>query len=164
MTAPKKMSRLAVLAAIPLLIAGLAACSPTSNTAGEKSPSASSGSSSQKTYDNYDDWYLAFAGCMREAGQDVPDKPDRSKSVEMTEAYQAASQKCQEKIGQAPGQSAAGPNTKDPGSGAGDGLLAVAKCFRDAGFDMPDPKPGEAGKIPEGAPANVIDKCLAGGR
>jgi hypothetical protein len=145
--------RIAALAAVPLVIGMFAGCAAAGGS-DEPSPSGSNGAK----YSSYEDWHIAYADCMRGEGQQVSDTQDPSKSVAMTPAYEAADKECEVKLGPAPGK-----DGKDAADSNNDEMLAVAKCFRDAGLDVPDPKPGQGGVIPSGAPKDVIDKCLAAG-
>lgn len=157
MTHTKKFAKLAALAAIPLLLAGLAGCTSSADADAQSAAknSASSGSTGGvQAQGEYEDWYLGFAKCMREKGVDIPDTPEPSMSISADDGYVEASESCIKEVGAAPGQDAGDD------SATNDAQRVTAKCFRENGFDVPDPKPGQAGMVPD-APQDVIEKCLA---
>lgn len=157
MTPTKKFAKIAALAAIPLLLAGLAGC--TSSADGDakgdtKSSSSTGGTGGVQAQGEYDEWYLGFAKCMRGKGVELPDTPEPSMSISADDGYVEASEACLNEVGAAPGQDAGDD------SATNDAMRQTAKCFREKGYDVPDPKPGQAGMIPD-APQNVLDQCLA---
>lgn len=88
---------------------------------------------------------LSFAKCMRDHGADMPDPKTDQKNITL-------------KVG--------GPNAKKAldacnrylGAGTAaqqqqnqDQMLKYVQCMRGKGFKLPDPKPGQAMRIPDGA-------------
>jgi hypothetical protein len=153
----KTATTLAALAAMPLMIALFTACS-SGSPAAESKKSDSPGASK---FTDLGEWTLAYAKCMRSEGVDMPDPgPDGSMTSSRTVdqgAYAAASKKCTDKLGEAP----AAPGQKQQSKQEVlDEQLKIAKCFRDNGIDMPDPKDGFISAIPGNAPQGVLKKCV----
>ncbi|MFB7841970.1 hypothetical protein [Microbacterium sp. NPDC056052] len=148
---------LAALAAVPLTIAILSGCSaggggqPSSDRA--ETPSAKS----------FDDWQLAFAQCMRGEGLDFPDPGKGGLGVTIDQsnaaAFDKASTKCREKLGNPPAAPGDEGKTEEQ---LQEEALKSAKCFRENGIDMPDPKNGSVAAMPMDVPPEVLKKCLPG--
>jgi hypothetical protein len=154
----KKTATLTALAVLPLALALMTGCSSTPPAGGDGTPPTSSG----KTYTDMKEWQLAYATCMRDEGIDMPD-PDadgrvQASKVEDMEVYEAASDTCIGKIGDAP----VDPGTQKSPAELEEQALKLAQCFRDAGFDMPDPEDPRALTIPGDAPDEVVKKCMPG--
>ncbi|MFZ4896320.1 hypothetical protein ACL9RL_17895 [Plantibacter sp. Mn2098] len=140
--------RLTALIALPVLLLGLASCSADTDPASEPAPSESAANS-------FESWQLKFAQCMRDAGIDFKD-PDSKGGLSGTtgdSASAAASDACMEKLGPPP----AGPGGEE--SGGGTSFLEAAKCLRDEGFEIDDPKESNQITIPEGVSDPVLEKC-----
>lgn len=154
-----KLNGLAALIALPMLAVGLAACAPAASGGG---PAADPGSGQQMTRT---EWQLKYAECMRGEGIDMPD-PQENGSVSMNfdeadmEAIQAAASICQGKLGEMP------PMSADEEAAAEQQYLewgrGVAECYRENGFDMPDPKAGEQLQWPTDAPESLQEECGGG--
>lgn len=147
--------RLTTIALVPLLLAAMAGCSsPSDDTA--------AGEGTSKITDA-DQWQLAYSKCMRAAGQDVADPGDgdtlSTTSTIPDGEFLAADEKCREELGDRP---AAPGEEQLSDEEALAQQMAVAKCFRDNGIDMPDPQEGMAAALPVDAPEDVISKCLSG--
>ncbi|CAN5218894.1 hypothetical protein BH11ACT4_BH11ACT4_02710 [soil metagenome] len=151
--------KLAALLVTPALLLAFTACSsaPAGSGPGGSTPPPASMSAS--------DWRVAFAGCMREQGIDMTDPGDGGQGVSITgsnqDAMAAAAQKCQAELGPIPPLSQAEQDAQDAESQKT--MLAAAKCLRDNGVDVADPKPGDTVKVPDGTPQDVLDKCGVGG-
>ena len=146
---------LTALVTIPLALALMTGCSAGSAGTGDTTPSASEG-----TYTDLHDWHLAFAECMRGEGIDMPD-PDENGRVQATrmedvELHEKASDTCTAKIGDAP----VDPGTEKSPEELKEQALKMAKCFRDAGYDMPDPEDPRALTIPSDVPDDIMQKCM----
>lgn len=153
----KTATRMAALAAIPLMIALFTACSSTAastDTEKTEKPGAS------KITDR-GEWQLAYAKCMRAEGIDMPDpSPDGRQTSSVTQdqdTFSAASKKCVGKLGEAP--TAPGEKKKSQQERI-DEQRKVAQCFRDNGVDTPDPTAKTGLSIPADAPQDVIEKCV----
>ena len=106
-------------------------------------------------------WQHDFERCLKEEGIEnagIPVNPDGS-PIEGDEGeadLEAALQTCDNKVGPAPG--GANPVTDEQ---LNEQLLTYAKCMREAGYDVPDPKSNGEGIIvqqnggPEADPADV---------
>lgn len=156
----RKLGGIAALLAVPMLAIGLAACSPTASSG--DNPTSDSGSGQQLTNT---EWQLKYAECMRGEGIDMPD-PSENGSVAMNlndadmEAIQAAAEICQGKLGEMP------PMSAEEQAAAEQEYLewvrGVAECYRENGFDMPDPQAGEEVQWPTDAPEAVQEECGGG--
>jgi hypothetical protein len=148
-------ARITALLAIPVMVAILTGC------AGGGTPTASPGNEM-----TFDDWQLANAQCMRDEGIDMPDPTEDGRSMAIDtenmdmEALEAASKKCISKLGEPPAPEGGFMSEDD----MRESMLKMAKCFRDNGLDVPDPKSGEGFSLPADAPSEVMEKCgLEGG-
>ncbi|MFC8509844.1 hypothetical protein ACFU3J_29490 [Streptomyces sp. NPDC057411] len=102
--------------------------------------------------------------CLREHGLDVPEPKPGEKGVGLTiggdgmskEKMEAAFKACQDKAGGA-------GFGKEPTQADKDKALAYARCMRENGFNMPDPKfdgnAQQALPIPQGAEKQKFDKA-----
>jgi hypothetical protein len=153
---PTLRRKLSVLLVVPALLFAFPACTPVpagaDAGAGKRSPKATSAS----------DWRVAFAGCMRGEGVDVPDPAaggTKGLSVDSSnqDALMAAAKKCQAKLGPMPPVSQAEKDAQK--AQLQKSMLAAAKCLRDNGIDVADPKPGENITVPGTAPQELQDKC-----
>ncbi|MFI9386690.1 hypothetical protein [Kutzneria sp. NPDC052558] len=91
------------------------------------------------------DQYRKYAKCMRDHGYDMADPSgDEVAGINPNDPkFAPAEQACKsvEPTGSGPGPD--DPQVRDQ-------MLKYAKCMRDHGVDMPDPKPGEAITLPMG--------------
>lgn len=143
------------------LLAGLVACSPTAQDDDAASNGSTSSSTSKGTEKDLDDWRLSYAQCMRDQGIDYPD-PDKAggQTITMTDGWDEAAATCEEKLGKAPAGSGEDADTSD------NPMLEIAQCLREKGYDIEDPKPGAAGRIPDNLTDEDAEACgiqLAGG-
>lgn len=150
---------LAALAAVPLTIAILSGCS----AGGGGQPSSDGAERPSADAKSFDDWQLAFARCMRGEGLDFPDPSKGGLGVTIDQsnaaAFDKASTKCREKLGNPP--AAPGDEGKTDEQ-LQEEALKSAKCFRENGIDMPDPKDGSTAAMPMDVPPEVLKKCLPG--
>jgi hypothetical protein len=178
---PKRTPVLAALAALVLTVAALASgCGSSSNDSGVASlgggesssggsgNSGSGSSSSSSASQDPQDAALKWARCMRKNGVDVPDpqvnggrltirarggattlgvRPDSAK-------FRAAQQKCGTPFGNARPPQLSEADRQEFQSA----MLAFAKCMRNHGVDVPDPKFGQGGGTFQiGGPGSGID-------
>lgn len=153
-------SRLAAAAALPLALALLTGCASGADTA---APDPSQSPASRIA--DFDDWQLAYAGCMREQGVDVADPGGEGGagfSVDDAgmEAFAAAGKACRAKLGAPPARDGDQGTTE---SERQEERLRVASCLRERGYDVADPKPGEAAGLPADLQEDVVSACLPGG-
>lgn len=151
--ARRTAGRFAALMAIPFLVGSLAACGTGTPDADVQTP---------KAEQSFDDWQVAFASCMRDEGVDMPDpEQDGSGGASVTlgdgdaDAFQAASETCIEQLGAPPAPTGGVPDVAD----AYDQQLEMAECFREHGYDTPDPVKGEAMAIPSDITEDVMEAC-----
>ncbi|HWI73580.1 MAG TPA: hypothetical protein VNT55_16605 [Baekduia sp.] len=167
----------------PLLLALLAAAALALGACGSGKDDNSSGSSRAKAEDKAFEGALKFAKCMRDHGLDVPD-PKRGPNGGITQTMgrrggkgtgpsdidqgkmEAAQKDCEHFMkgggGEAPSPAAQAKQQ--------DAFLAYARCMRQHGIAMPDPKfsngrvemrlgsPGQSGPNPESATFKAADK------
>ncbi|GAA2387379.1 hypothetical protein [Dactylosporangium salmoneum] len=159
LTKKKQRGVLGTLSAVPLMIALLTGCSAADG--GSDGSGAADGEKTASSQQSFEDWQLAFARCMRAEGLDVPD-PGKGglgglRDSSDTAALEQASTKCRGKLGDPPpAPDLEGKSDEQLQEEA----LKSAKCFRDNGVDVADPKKGEIGlTIPQDAPKGVIAKC-----
>lgn len=152
-TIRRPSNRMWGLAIAPLLIIGLAACAPVNQDGGT--------SSEEPATQTLVEWQLAYAECMRGEGVDMPD-PTAAGTAPLpmgvdAGAMEAANKKCVGELGDPPAMSA------EEELAADEQFLAwareAAKCYREKGYDMPDPTPNEQPQFPEDAPDEVAQEC-----
>ncbi|WP_426625477.1 hypothetical protein ACPPVW_05285 [Leifsonia sp. McL0607] len=155
-----KTTTLTILAAIPLVLSLLTACS-----SGVGSPdSDKSASDSPSPIADATEWNLAYAKCMRAEGIDMADPDPNGNTTSSAKGdqggYSAASKKCIAKIGDSP---TAPGEKKQSAQETLARQLEVARCFREHGVEMDDPTEGQYTAIPADAPSDVITACLGEG-
>ena len=146
------------LLAVPLLVIGLSACSPTEPSATGSNGTGSNGTSgSAEGADPQFEWELKFTQCLRDEGIDIAD-PDPVKGVgEFTrdDAYRAASAVCEDTVGAPP---SVGEKLTD--EEYLQKALKMAACYRENGYDVADPASGMAIHLGSlDIPADVIALC-----
>lgn len=163
---PRRARSAAALFAIPALLLAFTACaadpgsgSGSGNGGGSSSGGSGSGQSEREA------WQLKFAQCMRDNGVDMADPsgasmPGISLDANNQDAVMAASATCEKKVGTPPPFSP--EEQKQMAAETQKMMLKIAKCYRDSGFDVPDPKPGDSVSVPAGAPDDVVQKCGGG--
>ncbi|HWO63344.1 MAG TPA: hypothetical protein VNO31_25255 [Umezawaea sp.] len=156
-------STLAAVAAVPLLVSLLGACGA-ADTASNPAAS-SSASSGKRTFESFDEFQLAFAGCMREHGVNMPD-PNGDGGIQIDAsgdmtAFENASKECREQLGTPPAPKGGGKGKTD------EELLAdhlkIAKCLREHGVDVPDPTVSSPLAVPPNTPEDVMTTCAPEG-
>ncbi|MGG7465193.1 hypothetical protein [Plantibacter sp. YIM 135347] len=153
-TAAKSFSRLAALAAVPLLALTLVAC----GADGGDDVAAPKATESAKM--TADEWHLALAQCMRGEGVDYPDPvKGQGPSFDDSDSFKAAFETCGEKLGPSP--SSVGAEVNDPAMR--ELSLKTAKCLRDQGVDVPDPQEGGFLDVPSDASDEALEACGYGG-
>ncbi|MFE7511648.1 hypothetical protein ACFU8I_10545 [Streptomyces sp. NPDC057540] len=102
--------------------------------------------------------------CLREQGLDVPEPKPGESGVGLTIGGDGMSKEKMEKAFKACASKAGGAGFgKEPTQADKDKALAYAKCMRENGFNMPDPKfdggAQQAMPIPQGAQKEKFDKA-----
>ena len=152
-----RTSKLAAAAlAVPLLLTALTACG-----ADDETPAADGGEGTSSTQ-TFDDYQLALAECLRDQGVDMPD-PDEDGSIAMQQGdgMIEAAEACRTELGEPPADPDAGPVKSDEEQRAE--WIEIAGCFREKGYDTPDPGPGESLSVPLDAPDEVFEECAPQG-
>lgn len=112
-------------------------------------------------------WQLDYAECMRGEGIDLPDPTSGSGGLTSSssttadpEAMAAASEKCYDELGEPPAMS------PEEQAAADEGFLKWAKeaaeCYRENGYDMPDPDSSKTLNLPADATDEVNEECGGG--
>lgn len=156
---PTTKRRLLSLFAVPALMLALSSCAASPGTSDHGTDDPTSGTMTAS------DWRVAFAGCMREAGIDIPDPSTGggqriSVDASNKDAFAAAAQNCEGKLGPVPPMS---PDEQDAAKAESHKtMLAAARCLRDNGIGVADPKPGSAVEVPDTTPRDIQEKCGLG--
>jgi hypothetical protein len=158
-TTPRLTSTLIALAAVPLLVVGLAACSSGDGAAG--SPGVKSDS---QVEDDALAWDVANASCLRSEGLDVEDPgADDGMRAPLTgdmDAVMAAAEKCEEKTNDDLGPRPVTSSEKKSSKEREAEMRETAKCLREKGYEVPDPAAdGSADAGGEVLPADVLEEC-----
>jgi len=165
-----RTSSLAALASVPLLVLGLAACSPGSS--GSDSASGSGAKSDSQVASDALAWDVANAQCMRGEGIDVPDPSSDGTSrglkvgdgIDM-DALGRASEKCAAEVTADLGPRPVSASEKKAQEDRREETRKTTACLREKGFDVSDPTDGSY--IPEGladVPGEALEACgMAGG-
>ncbi|MGH3392105.1 MAG: hypothetical protein ACRDOO_24795 [Actinomadura sp.] len=132
-----------LVVALSVVLALTAACGSEDTRDGVASAGGGAGGASASPSQSLDpeEARLKFAQCMRENGVDMPD-PDGSGRVAIKGRpgdqgkLQDAMKKCEHFM-----QGAIAKRLEDPK--VRDQMLKFARCMREHGIDMPDPRPGE---------------------
>ena len=148
-------TRVFVAAASVVCALGMvAACGGKSTT--DAAPSATSATESAEDYN------LKFAQCLRDAGFNVSDPSDNQDPRNENAggdaaAFNAAADKCREKLGTPPGGDGS-QDLNNPDVIKED--IAMAECLRADGYDVKDPEPGKGLSLDLGTiPNSAIQKC-----
>ncbi|MFJ9829204.1 hypothetical protein ACIRSU_33230 [Streptomyces sp. NPDC101160] len=158
----RRIGRAAAAGSLAAALALLATACSGSGPAG-KDGGGGSGSEEGKKADQA----FEHRKCLREHGLDVPEPKPGEKGVGLTiggdgvskEKMEQAFKACQSKAGDGAGSGfGKGPTQADK-----DKALAFARCMRENGFNMPDPKFDGGGMqampIPQGAEKQKFDKA-----
>ncbi|HET9769313.1 MAG TPA: hypothetical protein VFS16_00390 [Acidimicrobiia bacterium] len=168
MTQTRRLRRLPLLLALAATLGAGAACSGSGpggdgvasiKTASGDKAAAGSGDDKEPSPKDREEALLDFARCMREHGIDMPD-PDTSGGGGMVkfgvasagagkkieggmEKFEEADKACRDLLGDA------GPQTMDPKQQQEmqDRALALSRCMREHGIDMPDPTFSGEGRV-----------------
>lgn len=162
-----RRSTLAALFAIPLLVIGLAACAPSTDDGMKESTNSGSGGggASAASDSAREQWERDFAACMRDKGIDVPDPEPGAGGLTAAsggegvsqDAMQEASDSCMDELGDPP------PMSPDEQKAMDEKMLEwaqeAAECYREHGYDMPDPGSSKTLNFPADAPEDVMMEC-----
>lgn len=111
---------------------------------------------------SFEEWALAYAGCMREQGIDIPDPEVGAEGDSVTftfgaengeAAYSAADKHCNEVVGLPPGSTLVNQEESDSS------MLEMAQCLREKGYDVADPEPNGGITFPEEISEDVLKEC-----
>jgi len=162
-TAPRRRLGAIAALALPALLIVLAGCAPTAGDA--DAPGASGGGDVASTERTFADWQLDYAACMRGEGIDMPDPESEFQGIAIDlsgdmGAFEAANEHCMDELGSPPAL------TAEEEAAAQEQFLAwamkAAECYRENGFDVPDPTADEPVPFPTDAPDEVVEECGGG--
>jgi hypothetical protein len=143
---------LAASAALVFLLAGCAPSAESGDAAGEtggaKTADEAEFSAARDAYD------LKLAECLRGKGFDVKDPEPGMGIQESSEEINAAASICMQEIGDPPVYESPLSDTE-----LHEVYLALAECYRDLGYEVVDPRIGEAFVIPETATDADMAAC-----
>ncbi|MFI8828364.1 hypothetical protein [Streptomyces sp. NPDC053431] len=153
----RRTTRVAAAGSLAAALALLtAACSGAAPTGGDDGGASEEGRKADQAFEH--------RKCLREHGLDVPEPKPGENGVGLTiggdgvskEKMEQAFKACQDKAGGA-------GFGKEPTQADKDKALAYARCMRENGFNMPDPKfdggAQQALPIPQGAEKQKFDKA-----
>ena len=153
----RSRSVLSTLAVSATLLLALAACSAPephtgsgTGTGGSPLVSEADLSAARDAYD------LEMAQCLRDKGFDVKDPAPGEGIQEYSDAIWAGMGECTDIIGDPPVFD--GPQDD---AARLESALIWADCFRDLGYDVVEPKLGEAFATPEAATEEEMNSCFA---
>lgn len=137
---------------------------------GTGDPGGSDGSGGSGSDTDAFDQAQKLRACLRDKGMDVPDlKPGEHPNASVLGQPKGTSaekwSKALEDCGSGTGPGGSGGGGESGEQQGMDAQVKIAKCLRDQGFDMPDPKPGPDGshsgwKVPGGADPDKFMKAL----
>ncbi|ROP75240.1 MULTISPECIES: hypothetical protein [unclassified Frigoribacterium] len=161
MTTTSRTSRaLFALAAVPLLVVALAAC-----TSGDGDATPDVKSDSQVSSDAQK-WDVANASCLRSEGIDMPDPSadGMKQGIPMTgdmDAMTASIDKCEKKVTDELGPRPVTAQEKKLQKEFEEQARESAKCLREKGYDVADPSEGGSGlgNGAEDVPDDVLEAC-----
>lgn len=161
MTTTSRTSRaLFALAAAPLLVVALAAC-----TSGDGDATPDVKSDSQVSSDAQK-WDVANASCLRSEGIDMPDPSadGMKQGIPMTgdmDAMTASIDKCEKKVTDELGPRPVTAQEKKLQKEFEEQARESAKCLREKGYDVADPSEGGSGlgNGAEDVPDDVLEAC-----
>ncbi len=150
------------LAVTAATVSLLGACGTTDTAS---NPTTGSSTSGKRSFESFDEFQLAFSGCMREHGVDMPD-PSGDGGMRIDNggdpaAFEAASQTCRDQLGTPPAPEGRG-NAKTDEEVLAD-HLEIAKCLREHGVTVPDPTADSPLTIPDPTPEDVLTTCAPEG-
>ncbi|WP_433177534.1 hypothetical protein [Actinoallomurus sp. CA-150999] len=156
---PRTRVALAAVACLASLLAGCGEGGHSRATAGGSAAPASDSGSVGTQDQQYSAWEAKFRSCLSDKGFELPKDPGKIDFGDRQDAYKVAEAACLKKIGQPP--TARDKQTMSPKQ-LQEGYLRKAKCLRDRGYDVKDPKPGEALVIPAGVNVKQrdLDACM----
>jgi hypothetical protein len=161
MPVTKKTTLAALMLALPLLVAGLSACSAPATEAAPTVSTPSGGE--QRSYDSFEEYQLALFACLRDEGIDVNDPSGGGQNITRSDdAFQEAIETCQVELGPPPAQEGAGGGS-DTADSLRDEQLRIAQCLRDQGVEVADPAPGGDLEIPRDVPSAAFETCAPNG-
>jgi len=158
-----RASSIAALASVPLLVLGLAACSPAKDGSGSTVKSESQIESDALA------WDVAYAQCLRGQGIDAPDPSSdgnrQALKVDDADALERASGTCSTKVTGELGPRPVSAFEKKAQQEGRDEMRKTSECLREKGYDVSDPTDGSY--ILDGlenVPDEALEACgVAGG-
>ncbi|MCO5973773.1 hypothetical protein [Actinoallomurus soli] len=161
--APRARVALAAVACLASLLAGCGKGGDPSAAAGGSAAPASSAGSAGTLDQQYSAWQVKFRSCLSDKGFELPKEPGKIDFGDRQDAYKVAEDACLKQIGQPP-TARAKQNTSSKqmqDKQMQEKNLRMARCFRDRGYDVKDPKPEEPLVMPENVAVKQqdLDAC-----
>ena len=155
MTTTTAKRLLASTAGLAFAAAALTGCtSPSTPTA----DSTSSGGTEQQERMR---WESDRRACLSEQGFELPDEPGQIDFGSRQAEYDLAAEQCDAEIGPIPG--AVTNLSPEQKAAEAEASAAEDRCFKDAGFSEGNGGDPGVSFIPEGAPDDLVDRCVAAG-
>jgi hypothetical protein len=134
---PRLTTTLSALAAVPLLVVALAACSPA-----EEGGSGPEVKSESQVADDAVAWDLAHTSCLRDEGIDIPDaSADEGSRAPLTgdvDVMMAAQEKCDASTNADLGPRPVTASEKKESAERDEKMRKSAECLRKKGYNVPD--------------------------
>lgn len=150
---PRTRVALTAFACLAGLLAGCGNAGESSGT--PDNSSASAGTADQK----YTEWEVKFRSCLSDKGFELPKEAGKIDFGDRQDAYEVAGDACIKKIGKPPAASGDQPAMSD--KEAKEKELKTLQCFRDHGYNVKDPAPGQAAQVevPDGVSQDGLKEC-----
>ncbi|WRS29277.1 hypothetical protein U6G28_06980 [Actinomycetaceae bacterium MB13-C1-2] len=162
MRTSNRVTRVAAAISVIGLALSLSACGPAATPQSKAAPAPQSNGTATPTSLTREEWEQEYTKCLAKEGVDM--SFGGNKSVTMTEeeadAMLAANERCEKQLGEMPPLPEAQQAEHD--AELLEFMRETAKCYRDNGYDVPDPKRPEDLHLPESVPDEIAEKCDGG--
>lgn len=161
MRTSNRVTRVAAAISVIGLALSLSACGPTAPQS-KAAAAPQSNATATPTSLTREEWEQEYTKCLVKEGVDMSSSADASATMtgEQADAMLAANERCAKQLGEMPPLPEAEQVKHD--AELLEFMRESAKCFRDNGYDVPDPKRPEDLNLPDGVPDEVSEKCFGG--
>lgn len=142
--------KLAVIAAVPLLVGLFVGCS----AGGDSKPTKTEDAAALTDQQAYDAWQIKFASCLEGKGYEMPPAGEGLPFDDSPE-WEADAKACQDEIGPPPG----GTPSQQEMDAQYEQMLAMFACLRERGYDLEDPKRDGVVALPSGVAPEDMAAC-----
>jgi hypothetical protein len=153
-TTHRPLPAVLALAAVPLLVLGLAACSPGDGDAasGVKSESELVAAAAK--------WDAALTSCLSSNGLDrEPNEDGSTEAFSMDDGSAETLEKCSDEVSADLGPRPVSAAEKEQTKSGADAARKAAACLRDKGYDAPDPTSDGMATMPSDVSDEDADAC-----